>query len=654
MARYDMKKTGALRDAIRVAQRRHRTDQACRVKAGLLSNVSHEIRTPMNAIIGLSGLALQHEMSEKVQDYLVKIKKSSEHLLGIINDVLDFSALEAGKPEVAYVTFQIQDVINDVVNRVALQVEDKGLELLCSIEPHVPDSLLGDPLTLRRILSIYANNAVKFSPRGQVHIRVGVQYQTNTAVMLRIAVSDTGIGISEDQVPLLFQSFSQVDSSSTRPYGGMGLGLAIAQRLVDAMGGEVGVESSLGKGSTFWFTVQLGAVQDPSAHTRADKAAAQDTGLLTAEAKKDTDAYPARMEAVPSFGQLKGARVLLVEDNALNQQVAYELLTNAGLVVDIAEDGQQAVNQVQAQELRRLPYDLVLMDLQMPVMDGLTATRLIRMQKAAETLPIVALTANTTQADQDNCHAAGMNGFLAKPVMPALLWETLLRCLGSRQSPAKHEAKHPVPPSRHALGATQSAKLPDRIEGLDLKRGMALMGNNESLYLKTLQTFVASQADAIKDIRYLLHARDLPTAERQVHTLIGQAGYLGATPLHRAAQELEVLLVAERVDKVGLEQALQAAARQLSIVVDAVHHAFPNGLLSPTERVDAVPLAPAQLAMLIREMQRLAQSNDPSALDLLDRNRSALQRHLGSQLPAIEQALQDFDFEVAAKLLRRQ
>ncbi|WP_374262102.1 response regulator, partial [Zoogloea sp.] len=558
---------------------RQLAEEAARVKADFLANMSHEIRTPMNAIVGMAYLTLRTGLTERQRGYVEKIQVASQHLLGIINDILDFSKIEAGKLVVEHVPFTLDRVLDNVAGLIAGKTAEKELELIVDVADEVPNALVGDPLRVGQILINFANNAVKFTARGEVAIRVTRVADCAGDVMLRFAVSDTGIGIADDQRGRLFRSFEQADTSTTRKYGGTGLGLAISKRLAELMGGEVGFDSTLGFGSTFWFTVRLGRgaaqprrfvphadlvgrrmlVVDDNAHARdvlgemlrrmsfavtavesgaaaldeivrAERAGApfavvfldwqmperdgiatagdiRALGLLQPPALVIVTAYgrdelidaaehaqirdvlikpvtasqlfdtvvrllsdagadmprPGAVEPAPlaaDLAPIAGARILLVEDNELNQHVATEMLSQAGLEVDVAENGAVALEQV-----ARHDYALVLMDMQMPVMDGLTATREIRRQPDLAWLPIVAMTANAMSGDRDRCLAAGMQDHIAKPIDPAQLWSVLRRWIAPRQVPA------PMRPPAAPAPAGALPTLRD-IEGLDVAAGV--------------------------------------------------------------------------------------------------------------------------------------------------------------------------------------
>jgi len=441
------------RAAIAAVERaRALAEDAAQAKADFLANMSHELRTPMNSVIGLTHLALRSAPPTALREQLLKIQRSGQHLLGVVNDILDYSRIDAGKLALECIGFDLDRLLDDVMALVAERARTKGLATRIDVADDVPRHLVGDPLRLRQVLLNYTHNAVKFTEHGEVALRVtrapghGTTTEGATdgnAAWLRFEVRDTGIGLSEAQRARLFQSFQQADTSTTRRYGGSGLGLAIAKRLAGLMHGEVGVDSVPGQGSTFWFTARLDTATGPlpeAAPALLPPAVSAAAGALDTEAPAGPDAATADgnaqaadaptpedaddTEDTDGPAALAGARVLLVEDNDLNQEVALALLHHLGLQVDVAGDGAEAVARVQQQA-----YDAVLMDVQMPVMDGLSATRAIRRLPAGAGLPILAMTANAMREDRARCLAAGMDDHLAKPIEPEQLIAKLQRWL---------------------------------------------------------------------------------------------------------------------------------------------------------------------------------------------------------------------------------
>jgi len=382
---------------------RDAAEAASRAKSTFLANMSHELRTPMNGIIGMAALALRHAGDPKLREQLAMIDRSSKHLLGLINDILDLSKIEADRLQLERIDFRIGEIPANLLSLIGHRAAEKGLALRVDLPPGLAERpVRGDPLRLNQILLNLAGNALKFTEAGEIVISARIDAEEADALRLRWEVRDTGIGIDENDRRRLFTAFEQADGSMTRRYGGTGLGLAISKRLVGLMGGEIGVDSRPGVGSTFWFTVRL------------DKAAPSALPVAAPEGS-------AERQLAAAF---PGARILLVEDEPINQEVSRGLLEDAGLRVDLAEDGEVACALARQQR-----YDLILMDMQMPRLSGVDAARAIRADSLNRTTPILAMTANVFEDDRRACAEAGMNGHIPKPVDPERLFESMLDAL---------------------------------------------------------------------------------------------------------------------------------------------------------------------------------------------------------------------------------
>ncbi len=506
---------------------------ANQAKSEFLANMSHEIRTPMNAIIGMAKLALRTELTPKQTNYLNKITYASQSLLSIINDILDFAKIEAGRLELELLPFSLDELLHYLSDIIDLKAKQKNIVVVTLVNEKTPRWLIGDTLRLGQILINLVSNAVKFTEKGRIIVSVTPEELNPETVRLRFSVQDSGIGMSSEQIERLFQAFSQADSSITRRYGGTGLGLSISKSLIEMMGGEIRVESTPGQGSTFSFTVLLGIPEAPPP-------------LITRASRENS----ANISAC-----LSGRKVLLVEDNDINRELAIELLSGLGIKVEVAENGREGVERVFSE-----PFDLVIMDVQMPEMDGLTATRLIRANGRFASLPIIAMTANAMTGDREITLAAGMNDYLAKPIMPEKLTELLIKWLDGATGRAESSPQWP----EQKRQAVAEVELPQQLPPFDIPAAMLRVRNNATLLYKLLTMFRIQYTEALPKLKKLLQDGDYHEAKRFVHTLKGVAANLENRELVEAASALEHTLHEENFSALpllleGLDKALTPA-----------------------------------------------------------------------------------------------
>jgi signal transduction histidine kinase/DNA-binding response OmpR family regulator/HPt (histidine-containing phosphotransfer) domain-containing protein len=804
---------GAIESLRDITERKHMEEELVQAKQAADEanrNMSHEIRTPMNAVIGMTHLALKTDLTAKQKDYLKKIQSSANSLLGIINDILDFSKIEAGKMDMESVDFNLDDVLDNLANLVTVKAQEKEyLEVLFATSQEVPRFLIGDALRLGQVLINLSNNAVKFTESGEIVVSTVLEKRDDHKVILKFSVSDTGIGLTEDQMAKLFQSFTQADTSTTRKYGGTGLGLAISKKLVHMMGGEIWVESEKGQGTTFSFTAAFGLGEEkdrqrlvPSPDLRNLKTLVVDDNATSREILQDmlesfsfdvalaasgeegiselentdrdhpfelvvmdwkmpgmdgiqaSERIKAHTELIkipviimvtaygreeiiqkaervgldglllkpvsPSvlfdtimqaFGKevseasrmaaqkakaadlqsIRGARVLLVEDNDINQQVAKEILEGAGLLVSLANNGKEAVEAVQKDR-----YDAVLMDVQMPVMDGYAATRKIRewevgMQNSEggrrnkigkdsdlkseirdpkskiKDLPIIAMTAHAMAGDEEKSFQAGMNDHVTKPIEPDRLFATLKKWIGSDKE--RGEIRLPETEISKGTGPDTFADqpgpepvtldedfFPQTLPGFDLAAGLQRLQGNSKLYKKLLFDFVKNYSDLAVEIQNALGTGDLDQAHSLIHNLKGVSGNLAATDLQAAAIDMEKLVKTRDKKSVSssneLDQKLSKLESVLKETLQTVQRLGPVATPQAPELYgDATISLPSGIAREAAERIRdAADMGDVTQLKAIAEELASQKDVLAPVAQKIIHLAEEFDFDGITKL----